>query len=513
MVKHGQLIAQPGFNFLHGSFTLMMYPHLNIFLMVALNHLLGNPITAIGLFLILQTTLGLVISYYSSYSFEHNWQLSYLFAILYIFSNYLFILYFGDFDLGAQAAYIYLPLVLFGGLNFLKNGAWVELSSGFSLLILSHILTAVFTCGLLILLAILNWRTIKKYWLNLSKVFCLTVCTTSIVWIPFISGIIESQQHFIKPAPSPLQGTALTDSLHITSQTLMPLHLTTGLYTISIPAIFGLFMLCFAWYKFAWPLRELNLIAVLIILGCSNWVPWSTFAKVIPQLNLIQKLYRFYMFPQLIFSFTFAYVIIKMWHWRTVGLIIFSALAVGCLTWKVADNVQSQAHLPLLTSRYLAKHPQDTMNRPQRYRVNTKHQVQALCQWPSYKEDYYPTALDPDLKAQDQVTGNQIQTNRENTVLHAAGENQFAFRLKHPARTLRLPLVKYTKEPLQIKLDHHVIPSQSDSGLILLQHLKAGQHTITFNYRPNPLIKISMMILLGLALIIYGLELACICGL
>lgn len=497
-VKHGFFIAAPAFNYFHGALDTVMYPDLNLYVMLLIMRLVRIKAMTIGIFLVISTFVSLTVGYYSSYSTYHLRTVSYLFTIIYTLSSYLLALYLSNFDIGAITAYTILPMVIFSFINFLKRSSWLGLSTGISLIILNHILSSLIVIAFLLVCFLINVRLIdKKRIKNLVKAIILTVMVTSFFWVPFLYYTLLNRGQIFVPDTTPRM-MGYNSRFFIGA-----LHLSPTYYSISIFSFIAVILGAFAFRHFDRYVKQLYVLSVITIVGCSKLFPGGLVARYFPIANVIQDLHRLYVIPQVGLSFIFALVIIRYVKWRKSALFILVILTLSMAIKSEQIMFHNWAHYPILSAKMVRQVPTDSMSKLQSYKIMNYSQLNRLCQWPSYKADYFPKRIVFNKSLVSNVTRNLAKSGHKTFRINLIRYNEFTFQLPHSVSWLHLPLFMFAGEHLSIQIDHHPAHVINDDNQMTLPHVNRGRHVLKINIYHNHDIEYLIYTLTLIGLFIY----------
>lgn len=497
----GNWFPQFGLNYFHGALDFIMYPYINLYLIVFIYHFLKLKILSIYVFFIINTFLGLLISFYSSYSAYHFRITSYLFALIYNISGFFFAFCLNNMDLGTVSAYIFPPLVLFGFINLLKKQHWLGFSTGVSLLILSHVISTILVICLLILLVIINFRRLQLvHFIAIAKAAFLTICITAFFWLPALFIGMANYGDITPPRPSQITGF----NFSFFSNSFYPFP---NYYSISLFALMAIILAIFYYRKFDRIIKQLYIISILILIMCSDWIPWPKITAFLPIMNNLQKLYRLYIIPQLILTFIFALMVTRYVKQSKKSLLIF---AIIVFVFQIqGQNMMASAikPYPTLTSKYVSEHPIDNLSKGQNYKLTHNDQLNRLCSWQSDKDDYFPKKVVSNNKLINDIHQNQVLAGHYLTNLRSNGNNYFTFRIKKSAPLVRMPFVLYHGEKVKAWINGYRYKVMDLNDQMAFRHLKRGKYSIKIiPSLPNQLIWL-IVLLFSIGVMIYFYEL------
>lgn len=182
--------------FYHGGQAInLFYPYLLYAPYFIFYKLIGDFWLAWLCYLFLLTNATLHIAYYAAKTMTQSTKVGMVFALLYGFSAYRSHNILARFAVGEFISSAVLPLV-FCGLYVLlqsKGRKWLTLSLGMTLLIYSHVMSAIITTailGLLCLVTIFCWKDRLATLLGIVKAALLTLVLTATFWIPMLEQFL-----------------------------------------------------------------------------------------------------------------------------------------------------------------------------------------------------------------------------------------------------------------------------------------------------------------------------------
>lgn len=198
-VIHGTLIPRISsytFNQV-GSGINFFYPWVLLYPFVFLRIIFHNPVVAFYLFVLLYTYLTIVIAYFCMKSYSESDLISYVFALLYTFSNYHFYLVWNQNVLAEAIAYTFLPLVFLGFYEtfFHNYNKWPLLAIGMALLLLSHMLTTFLAAVVMLIIFVVSVPAIKEFFPRFKsaiKAAVLCIFLSAFYLFPFLEQEIKN---------------------------------------------------------------------------------------------------------------------------------------------------------------------------------------------------------------------------------------------------------------------------------------------------------------------------------
>lgn len=473
------------FNF-DGSAVITMYPYLFLYPVVLIFKLAGSIKAAFLLNFIFATWLSLILSYLSSLTCSHDRLISYVFAVIYALSGEAMGMYiYAPFsDLGVYFSYLFLPLVIFGFLAFLKHGRWVMLSIGMTLIMYSNIISVAFIAGLLSLWLLCNYRRLADAdrWIALLKSVALTAVTTAAVWIPILKLMINNDLRV------PSTGAIVPVSLGAMTRSALHNSFMISCQNLTVFSLLGIAAGLIFFRRLSFYTKQLYIFAIFIILLSSKWFPWQIFSRnyfIFRWVRSLQMTVRLLVIPQLILEFILAVAIVKYGRRRSfwikgilvIGMILLLSLAqVKVQSWIVdqSDGVNdfSQIKRTVIRSHSLDYWPMASVNNRQRPLI------------------YQSKAVNDD-------NGKSFGTYR-------LGHGCYHFNNHTYIKRLSLPVFYYYGTPYRVRLDgREVRPYAAHRQLMTIEHVNPGHHQVHITV---PLTK-STVIARGLTLVgllIYG---------
>lgn len=169
----------------------LFYPYLLYYPYFLIYKLIGHFWIAWIIYLYLLTNMTLFIAYKSAKTISNSNKVGLIFALLYGFSAYRSHNILVRFAVGEFISSAILPLV-FCGLYLIiktKGKRWLPLTIGMTLLIYSHVMSAIITTVILSILAILtftHWEEKGAILLSVIKAALITIFLTAAFWAPML---------------------------------------------------------------------------------------------------------------------------------------------------------------------------------------------------------------------------------------------------------------------------------------------------------------------------------------
>lgn len=190
-----------------------------------------------------------------------------------------------------------------------------------SLVVFSHIITAVLSALLVISLVVMNYRKIDKK--SLLKPVLFTILITTIFWIPFLA--LSYSNHIALPGISwQLTGVSFND-------------LITGIFSnsvyvpyINITAFIGLILSIINYKRLCKYYKQIFWIAVILIIVASPLFPWNLLNNTFVR-STFQRPHRLYVISQLLLCFLFSECVISLCkNKKTTNIMFYIHYSDGC---------------------------------------------------------------------------------------------------------------------------------------------------------------------------------------
>lgn len=447
-----------------GSAVMSMYPDMNLFPMVLFSFIGKTFVNTFYIVFIFRNFFALLVSYYSCYGYSKNKKVSVLFALSYTLSTLPVILTMNGYDIGVTSALIFIPLVLFGSLEMLKNKKWLELSIGMSAVILCHLLSTLIISLFLVILFSINiikFKDISRV-ISLLKAVLLTTLLTSVFWIPFLYLQLNNSIS-LPPNSLSLDGTNFTVFLGtVFDFTIYPI-------TISIYSFLGLILSLVNYKKMNKLSRQILWIAIFFILVCSKLFPWEilqhTFIK-----DILQAPWRLYVVPQVILSYLFSQNLFNLLKNKNHKDIYFILIVALIMVFNL--NFQKQTVDVHKNDSYLVH--------PYRYGgtilVGSNEEFKNVINSNERVIDYYPKQS---LSNINDINDHKATYDGKKLSIKLLGNGEFTFKSPSNINNLSLPFLYYSGIDYQVKLDGKTIKGyQNDNSLMTIKHITKGDHDV-----------------------------------
>lgn len=526
--KHGIFFPHFAFNQFHGSAVLFLYPYINIIPIVLGLFFIKSWIKLIYLFFCFNTFISLIISFYSSKYFSKSNYLSYLFAIIYSLSAPFVNYYYGNMDFGVSTTLAFLPLIVFGFIYLFtkKIKLWLLFPIGVTLIVYSHVLSTIILIGFLILWLIINIKRLNKFiYVRIIYSIIIIILLTSIVWLPALDLILHNIGN-IKPLNAPqLFGYSIPYILKV-SLFNYP-NFCLGLF-----AIIGLLLAIILYSKGNIWLKQMFWISIIFLIVCSNIFPWKFLSSfsVFKVLKIFQFTYRFYIIPELLLCYMFAWGLIHICSIKRfckykliiISFVILSAIVLQFFMQKSMINYSSKDKP--VTTRFIHYHTiirygkHAVINnghiKPLRikekiiifggnhhigyanpeYKITNFNQIKLLCNYNFYGTgnlDYYP--MDSVYKS-NLVNNNQAFIHHKVLAVKHTKFNTFRFNNKKNLKYIDLPILVYKHENLNIYLNGHIHRFYRSKNGLIKTKIRRGNNRFYIKNIPNKLLEKSICI-------------------
>lgn len=275
-----------------GSGINYFYPWLTLYPAILLIKFTHSVVNGYLLFLILMNVFSGVISYYSLKSVYKSRLKALTFSVMFIFLTYRSLDIFRRFDIGECLAMTFMLIVFSAIINVIMDNqsAWIKLSVGMSLILYSHLLSAVIVAIMCILIFILSWKYIHN-WKFVIDQFVKSIVSTFFLTLGFVLPYLQQSRLGINP---PFLGILSSSALSLSHLWDSSLNNTLGSnhYTAVSLGILCLIFLVIGLFKWGkTPIESifytLGLISVIL---STKLFPWNLFQKYC---SLLQFPWRF----------------------------------------------------------------------------------------------------------------------------------------------------------------------------------------------------------------------------
>lgn len=471
-----------------GVADLAFYPYLTLYPILILFYIFHKIAIVYFLYFMLCVFIAMIIAFYSSLEINHNYYISYLFAIIYSISMNFFQIFFYTGDIGCLLSMCFLPLAIFGTIKFIKYGKWLQMGIGITLILYSHIINFIFILIIISILLIINKKHIKKYILrNLIKVALLVLSLGSFYWCTFLwltlHNHINSPSNKLNPLVNSydpitklqLYSHTLKSSFYVTGQSFISILQDVSsrpqfgtqipLDTISIVSIILGIILFKKMDRLA---KQLYLISIGLILLGSTLFPWNNFKNTFISKTL-QFSWRLYIIPILLLSYLFAYLLIKEFKYKNTSTFIFTIIVI------ILMAIGEQIGYQFSESQSCANRGKITNS------IFTSRLVGNF--------DYFPTRSL--LNYNDILSTKGIYHNHKgiskDIYMKSKGNGKFSFRIPQNVKKLKMPFVMYNGINYTGKLDHKPRHCYSRHNTLIIHNIRRGRHV--FQVKPHNPVK------------------------
>lgn len=296
-LKQHVLLPTLDFHAFNGRATAynIFYPYIMTSLpIVIFKFLFNNWLVSFQLFFVVTTFLTLLLAFVPTKKLTNNTWTSYVFALLYSFTQYRIVNAYVRFDLGEYMAMTFVPLVLLSlELLIQKRNyrTWYLIGLGMTGLIYSHLLTALMVAAIIFIRLIVSYYEIKK-----ETIICLlkSIGLALVLSLYQITILAEQFLHIKLVSVAKVDLTFRTPSIsNLLQQSLDdPLSFSVGLIVL----IAGLFAIGNI-NKLA--SNNLNgnvflLLGTFLLLTTTSFFPWALLNKT--PMNIIQYPFRLTLF-------------------------------------------------------------------------------------------------------------------------------------------------------------------------------------------------------------------------
>lgn len=499
-ISKGDLFPHFGFNYFNGSAVMSFYPYVNTIIFVIIHYLIGSIFATIYIYYGIQVLLSLITSYLSCLLYTKDKYKSYIFSIVYSLSSMLFFYQFSNMDIGVVSSYISLPLIFFGTLRVLSGNTHSKMIYwGIVMIICSHVIS--FFLSILLILLILissNGLVSKKNTCIILKQVSLSILSTSFVWLYPVCLLLYNHFKIATPGRFLLKG----QSLSVFFTDILNNKITPYITIIDMVAIILFFL---SLKKIEKKDRNIFIIAIIILLVCSNVFPWwITNLSILKVFQIFQFTWRLYIIPNIILTYIFAECISKCKLFNSRWIITFSVLFFSILLQFLNQNAlinESKSRLSFdndyikhsIVEGYNVKSPYKRVKASENgksiYKITSENDYKNLLD--TYTNtvgpDYYPKYSSSFLNNNfDNINHDIVLSNSgEQTVLKRIGYNSFKFNLKEDKTNIILPIVMYKGENLEVLLNGKRIKYFNDDGLIRLNGNFKGKYIVTLKESKN----------------------------
>ncbi|MCL0330238.1 6-pyruvoyl-tetrahydropterin synthase-related protein [Apilactobacillus xinyiensis] len=438
-----------------GSAVMSFYPKLNLVSISILSIFIKNTWLLLYANFIFQIFIGLNIAYYTCQKYTKKFLVSYIFAFVFMTAMPIINWYFGLLDLGLITAYLFLPLVLFGTLNFIEKNEYIELAIGLTLIFMSHILTFVFASLFVFIFFLFNVHNFKLVdYLNILKISFLVLCTNAFYWLMIVR--LEWFNQINKPHFQTLQGFP-ESTMYIEKNGLVQVLIIMGL---------GIFF----FEKFSKINKQIYLVTVIITILSSRIIPWHLLDHT--PVGVIQFPTRFMILALLTTSYLIAVmgsiVLKSMSDWKIYFAI--SALAILCMNLYNQWGTMNTAYFSSWGSKVVN-------NRLVSYRIDNGKHIKVTDIDTGDFADYVPKS---NLMRYIDVYYHTGYDEEKNPIIfNANGNGELRFNNDALKKRLHLPFIGYKGQQYNVSLNGKKVNYYLDKEqVITIKNVSKGVKTI-----------------------------------
>nr|WP_164507157.1 DUF6541 family protein [Companilactobacillus furfuricola] len=459
-----------------GNMTSEFYPWVMVLPGFLIFQIIGNPVIGFFVFLTLITFATFVSAYYFMKKFSDNTLQSFLFSIIYTLSFFRMASVFYRAGLAEYTSYIFVPMLFYEFYQLLRGNfkKWPLFALSFTLIVLTHPLTAFTTVILMIplILLVLFTKTAHSfsYWGKLILSGVGSIVLVGLTTVGFFLPMIQQQLYVSvnRPALLDLSATAKVPAA------LFKDALGTDLRNYSFGAIMlfaFLLLVIFIWKdKAKYRLIAAEMIIALIL--STNIIPWDQLQNTF--FNYMQFPWRFLNLFTFFASIYIAYGVTKIVDKRSplLKLLVMVLILAGCVNQVYVSGTQLNQRITL------AKHPSHiTVSDGDKY-------IKKFAQ-----KDYYPVRslyFAKDLSKHYFVVNGEREKLPFETTQNTYTVNYFS----QKPETIDFPVLVY--KGLDVRINNEPAKYKiSDRGTALIE-TKPGQNKIVLRYRYSAVAKASL---------------------
>lgn len=450
----------------NGSAVMTMYPYLLEYPAAFLYRGLHSVVTGSLIIFTLATFTVLLISYFSCQTVDrHRRFVSFDFAVMYSLTTFLTATGIGWYETGALDSFLFMPLVVFGMVNFFRNGHWLMLSIGMSWIVYSSVISTVITGGLLLIWLIFDHRQLDlARGVNLLRAALLTGLTTALFWLPMVK--LWWLNRLNQPTAKQIVSNPLKQMIEV------PLTDQASLWdALTIYSLLGIVTGLFLFRHLGSLAKRAYLFAVTVVWLSSAYFPWSWLSRT--PLRVIQYTGRLLLIPQVILTYILA---LGIYRYSSRRFLVKSIVLVLIIMGLQLSNQGLMYHqFGVVEKRIPAT---NRIVSDPRYQIRIHH---------ASAFDYYPRLALKDRRQLGLDDGEYLRRRRlVNVPFRSVGRGDFTFRSGRISR-LRIPFLSYHGIAYRGRLDGHPVRLRSDSRQLLeLTHVPRGRHYLRIRIRPNP---------------------------
>lgn len=453
------------------------YPWLTIFPAALLVKAMHSVVNGFLVFLFLLNVVSGIIAYYSLKSVYKNRFKATIFSTMFIFMTYRILDIYRRFDIGECLAMTFMLIVFSAVYQIIvdQKNSWIKLAIGMTLVLYSHLLSAIIVsimCGLML---ILNWKNVKS-WKFVIIQLCKSGITTFMLGLGFLLPYFQQMDLKINP---PFLGNLPSAALNASDLFNNSLNNTLGdnkQTVVSLGIVCLIFLVIGLFKKHETSVdKTFYLLGLFSVILSTKLFPWNLFQK---HFALLQFPWRFL---EVASEFLLIYGVSAVIDSKRI---IFSLGIVGCTVMLFCSSVVN------LENTALAK---NIMNKS---RINT---TMSYDNW-----DYFPQKAAYNLSIVNHqffdTKGNQV------SIKHWVTNTDYVIKLNsYNSSKLNVPVLYYYGTQAKVngkKLGVKV----SDRGTVELQNVpQNGKIKITSRYtkfaRIGQIISVSSLFILMILII------------
>lgn len=452
-ILHGNLFPDVALNKVKqsGSIVMAMYPKINLYPLVILSFVTKNFLHIVYISFIFRNFFALIVGYISCFSHNKNRKISFIFTVVYTLST-LTLHYSLGADMGVSSSLIFLPLVLFGTLELLKNNKWKELTIGFSGVIMCHVITSVLCFAFIFCLILINLKKFlkKECALSLFKFLLSCVLITAIFWVPFIGLKLTNNVHM--PFPFMLTGTDVNEFIASVFNNEVN-------HFITIVAVLGVLLEIINYKKTSLYCKQLFWISIIILVITTKFFPWNLLNNTMLTWTF-QFTWRLFIVPQLLLCYLFAVNIVLLCRDRVMEKITLILITLAVVCTQMAGQKEMVDSL-----------------RNNHFDYN-KILDDSLIVLTDYVPQKSPVYLYTDVY-NDFLNHYGINDINKKIHVNLLGNGKFSFKLYKSTKSLKMPFLMYNDINYQVKVDGKNAKFHSDNhSQLTLGHMNKGKHAV-----------------------------------
>lgn len=440
-----------------GSAINAFYPSIFLYPFAIFRFIIKNPVHSYYVTIILYTYASYKISFTVMYKFSKSNRQALIFSIVYNTSSYFILQSTSRADLGEFFALIFLPLLFFGTYEVLFQNYeyWYLFALGWSAVLYAHLLTAMLSAFLWVLISILHVRKVKQHMsteriLSIMQGVILTLFMSVFLLVSIFQKSIAN--NIAPPATvDDMTDNALNVSNLFNKSIENAVPTTLNDVNIGIILIVAFIFCAINLKKLSNVYKEAYFVGVFTLWMSTNLFPWHTLRN--SGVNIIQFPWRFMSFAVLLLILCFSKLLADM---EIKKIVLFVPLVLFPLTTIYHDVQQYKDVFPILTST-------------QNY---NKMASNASC------NDYMPKAS---IKYADSIKGHKVIIDNNEQLFNASkiisGPQMVTYNIHMTKGSLDLPLLNY--KDTHVYVDGRLKTSvMSKRGTIQLNNVKVNEKIV-----------------------------------